>query len=331
MGHGVFISYSSRDRGAAGELCRALESNRVKVWMAPRDLAPSSTWAQAIPSAIEAAQLVVLLFSKHVNASEWVPREIQHAVHTKKRIMTVRLADCEPDSSLSFYLSTLHWLDAFPGPLAQHLPVVVRHCQTLLNIRPEAKPARPAPAAVSPALASPAPGRLAAMGPAQRRLAAMAAAVAALAILAGGLWLVPRTPEPVAAGPDLAAAEAKPSSADAVECSSSYGSREFDNNLPEFEVPSSEPLMGGYAVLDVATLRINGKTLVKLANVGRGDAKGAEKLRRWLERSGPVVTCLPVDDRRCHYACTNEDRQDLSKWILSSRLAAPLTPVTSQN
>lgn len=42
MDHEVFISYSSANIQTAQAICHALESNRIKCWMAPRDIRPGA-------------------------------------------------------------------------------------------------------------------------------------------------------------------------------------------------------------------------------------------------------------------------------------------------
>ena len=46
MTHDVFISYSQKDKATADAVCRALEHNSVRVWIAPRDIPPGAKWAE---------------------------------------------------------------------------------------------------------------------------------------------------------------------------------------------------------------------------------------------------------------------------------------------
>jgi hypothetical protein len=330
MGHDVFISYSSKDRKAADDLCRALEAGRVRVWMAPRDLTPSGAWAADIPSAIEAARVVILVFSKNTNGSEWVAREIEHAVSCKRRIMTVRLLDAEPSSGLKFYLNTLHWLDAFPGAFHEHLPNVTRQCQQLLDIRP--KP-NPAPPVKTPAAPTKSEAPAARPRPYWRRPAAVAQAAAlvvALLLTASGgvVWLA--LPARTNTGTDDPPQPPKPSAA-ASDCSSIYQERLAQPWKRDFDLPGDDGWAGDYTVIDVATLKVRGK-IIKLAGVGAGDAQSAKNLRAWLEISGPTVSCKPADEQFCRYTCENESHDDISKHILSSNWASPrVASVSSQN
>ncbi|MBV8555655.1 MAG: hypothetical protein JO116_08815, partial [Planctomycetaceae bacterium] len=45
----------------------------------------------------------------------------------------VRVEDIPPSDGLALYLSNVHWLDAFPGPLPQHLPRLAETITALLS------------------------------------------------------------------------------------------------------------------------------------------------------------------------------------------------------
>lgn len=116
----VFVSYSQADRGCATALVAQLESAGIDCWMAPRDISPAADWAAAIIDAISAARLMVLVFSASSNASPQVRREVERAVHKQRTILPFRIEDVMPSSSLEYFLSSQHWMDAFPGPLEPH-------------------------------------------------------------------------------------------------------------------------------------------------------------------------------------------------------------------
>ena len=56
MDHEVFISYSSANIQTAQAICHALESNRIKCWMAPRDIRPGAEYGDIIEEAIVACR-----------------------------------------------------------------------------------------------------------------------------------------------------------------------------------------------------------------------------------------------------------------------------------
>ncbi len=116
----VFISYSQPDRDCAFELVARLEGEGIQCWIAPRDIAPSADWAAEIMDAISAARTMILVFSAGSNQSPQVRREVERAVHKQLSILPFRIEDVLPSKSLEFFLSTQHWMDAFPPPREPH-------------------------------------------------------------------------------------------------------------------------------------------------------------------------------------------------------------------
>ncbi len=129
----VFVSYSQADRECALQLVAHLESRRIGVWVAPRDISPASDWAEAIIEAISGARLMVLVFSAHCNASPQVRREVERAVHREIPILPFRIEAVLPARSLEYFLSTPHWLDAFPPPREPHFERLSAHIESLLR------------------------------------------------------------------------------------------------------------------------------------------------------------------------------------------------------
>jgi TIR domain len=114
--HDVFVSYSQPDRACAFQLTDQLEKQGIRVWIAPRDISPAADWAEAIIEAISVARMMVLVFSAHCNASPQVRREVERAVHREVPVLPFRIEDVLPAKSLEYFLSSQHWLDAFPPP-----------------------------------------------------------------------------------------------------------------------------------------------------------------------------------------------------------------------
>jgi hypothetical protein len=140
MAHEVFISYSQPDRDCAFEMVAQLESQGVNCWIAPRDIAPSADWAAEIMDAISAARTMILIFSEHSNHSPQVRREVERAVHKELSILPFRIEDVLPSKSLEFFLSTQHWMDAFPPPREPHY---ARLCAYLLKTQAAAQTQHP--------------------------------------------------------------------------------------------------------------------------------------------------------------------------------------------
>jgi hypothetical protein len=156
VAHDVFVSYSQPDHECASTLVARLEASGIAVWVAPRDITPASDWAEAIIDAIGAARLMVLVFSSHTNASVQVRREIERAVHKNVPVLPFRIENVLPSKSLEYFLSSQHWLDAFPPPVEPYLARLTTSVTALL--------AAPAPAtaaairAVTQPLSTAAPG-----------------------------------------------------------------------------------------------------------------------------------------------------------------------------
>lgn len=152
MAHDVFISYSSKDKVYADALCAKLESEGIRCWIAPRDILPGVTWAEAIVDAIEAAQLMVLLFSSNANTSPQVEREVERALNKQLTIVPLRIESVMPAKSLEYFLGTPHWLDAVTPPFEQHLEYITQIVKALLqrqatglDVEPPRPPAPPPP------------------------------------------------------------------------------------------------------------------------------------------------------------------------------------------
>jgi len=130
MPRDIFISYSQPDRDCAFELVARLEGHGIECWIAPRDIAPSADWAAEIMDAISAARTMILVFSASSNSSPQVRREVERAVHKQLSILPFRIEDVLPSKSLEFFLSTQHWMDAFPAPREPHYARLCTYLKT---------------------------------------------------------------------------------------------------------------------------------------------------------------------------------------------------------
>jgi hypothetical protein len=136
MARDIFISYSQSDRDCAFELVARLEGHGIECWIAPRDIAPSADWAAEIMDAISAARTMILVFSASSNSSPQVRREVERAVHKQLSILPFRIEDVLPSKSLEFFLSTQHWMDAFPAPREPHYARLCTYLKTQLTTEP---------------------------------------------------------------------------------------------------------------------------------------------------------------------------------------------------
>ena len=120
MAREVFISYSQGDHACAMELVGRIEAEGIDCWIAPRDIAPSADWAAEIIDAISNSRVMILVFSASSNDSPQVRREVERAVHKNVSILPFRIANVVPSKSLEYFLSSQHWMDAFPPPREPH-------------------------------------------------------------------------------------------------------------------------------------------------------------------------------------------------------------------
>src|SRR5262249_13181683 len=117
MARDAFISYSSQDRPAADAVLAALETAGVSCWMAPRDVTPGTSYAQAIIAGIGTCRLFILLFSSASSQSAHVFREVERAGSRKIPLLPVRLENVLPQGEMEYFISSAHWLDAFGGSM----------------------------------------------------------------------------------------------------------------------------------------------------------------------------------------------------------------------
>ena len=126
--HDVFISHSSKDAHIANAVCHKLEENGIRCWMAPRDVNPGDDWASSITNSIKTSKVFVLIFSDNSNNSGHVSKELTLAVNYHLMIFPFKLTKKNPNGSLEFLLSDIHWLDAIDKPMdmsIEHLKNVV--------------------------------------------------------------------------------------------------------------------------------------------------------------------------------------------------------------
>jgi TIR domain/Bacterial SH3 domain len=184
MGKHVFVSHSHEDLPAADLMVGALEERGVTCWVAPRDVPPGGSYAEALLNAIESASCFVLIYSKHSNVSSHVLREVERALTFGLNIVPVRFDDSAPSKSLDYLLATVHWLSIAPDSRDRSIVKAVEQIAAWVakskSTRPSAEPDQgpPSRAPVVPATSAP-----------RRSLLWIGAAIL-LAIVAGSIWLL---------------------------------------------------------------------------------------------------------------------------------------------
>jgi hypothetical protein len=171
-GH-VFISYASHDREIADRLCGTLESRGIACWIAPRDIQPGAEWAEQIIDGISSADVMLLIFSSHSNASPQVRREIERAVHRQVPLLPVRVENVLPSKGMEYFLGTSHWLDAHDGSIERHEAAILRAVDAMRSKHDRAEPGRASELA-APAMSTRPPVAVAPAEPAAWTPAALA-------------------------------------------------------------------------------------------------------------------------------------------------------------
>lgn len=168
----VFISYARADAAVVLALAQDLRAAGIPIWLDQLDIAPGVPWDAEIQRALGASGTVLCMLSPHAVDSENVLDEISMALDGRKRVVPVRLGDCE----IPLRLRRRQYVDLVDGR--------ERGLQRLIGALRDAGGAAPATPAPPPLAASGATGTPAAR---TRRRVALAAALVAVLVGAGGL------------------------------------------------------------------------------------------------------------------------------------------------
>jgi Protein of unknown function (DUF3365)/TIR domain len=133
MSADVFISHSNKDKTIAEAICHCLEANGIRCWIAPRDIQFGSDWTEGITRGISSCKVFVLVFSDSANTSDHVRREVAKAFSLGLAVIPFRTEDVAPNRSLSYFLETVHWLDAFPSPAESYFGTLAEQIKRLLE------------------------------------------------------------------------------------------------------------------------------------------------------------------------------------------------------
>jgi hypothetical protein len=133
MGHEVYISHASKDKGIADAICKGLESSGLKCWIAPRDIPVGEDWIKAVRRAIESAHLFVLVLSDNANAAPHVEREIANAFYSGRKIVPIRVSKVIPSRGFLYYLSGSQCFDSIGESDEPDVKGVVEHIKGLLG------------------------------------------------------------------------------------------------------------------------------------------------------------------------------------------------------
>jgi hypothetical protein len=132
MAHDVFISYSVQDKAIADGGRATLERRAIRCWIASRDILPGQDWDAGVITAIEAAKIMVLVFSSHSNDSSAVHCEVKAAFSNGLTVAPLRLDDVRLNENLEFFVGLLHWLDAMAPLIERHFIQLAESVELLL-------------------------------------------------------------------------------------------------------------------------------------------------------------------------------------------------------
>lgn len=140
MSHDVFISYSSKDKTIADTICAKLEEQKIRCWIAPRDIHAGQNFARSIINAIDVSQIFVLVWSANTNTSEHILNEINQAFDQGIPIIPFRIQEVQPTSEMRYYFGRTHWLDALTPPLQKHIGTLAQSINAILESKSVVSP-----------------------------------------------------------------------------------------------------------------------------------------------------------------------------------------------
>ncbi|MCB9296324.1 MAG: toll/interleukin-1 receptor domain-containing protein [Lewinellaceae bacterium] len=127
----IFIAYSNEeeDRRIAFKVCDALENKGMACWIAPRDIPPATVYGREISKAIKNAAAVVLILSEHADEAHYVLTEINMAFGHNIKVFPLRIKNIATFDNLEYYISIIHWIDAFDEPRDDRINELVEYLQ----------------------------------------------------------------------------------------------------------------------------------------------------------------------------------------------------------
>jgi TIR domain len=107
----IFISHASKDAPVARQLAEELKAAGHSVWNPEKEVLPGDNWAKKVGQALEDADLIVVLVTRHAFDSQAVTRDIQYALtaeHIKGRLIPVYLGpESKPPTQMPWILQKL--------------------------------------------------------------------------------------------------------------------------------------------------------------------------------------------------------------------------------
>lgn len=90
-----FLSYSRKDQVFALKLAEDLKKNHIKIWFDQLDISSGSLWDIEIENALKKCDILIVIISSNSVKSKNVLDEISYALEENKRIIPIKISDCE--------------------------------------------------------------------------------------------------------------------------------------------------------------------------------------------------------------------------------------------
>lgn len=133
MYNDIFISYSSKDRNMAFEICSFLEETGLKCWIAPRNVKAGNNFGAEIVSAIKSYKIFLLILTPDSSISKHVANEVDCAFTNNKPIVTFKIGEFVVSDALGYYLNSLHWLNV-GEKYRESFDALLKNCQKVLGV-----------------------------------------------------------------------------------------------------------------------------------------------------------------------------------------------------
>ena len=108
----VYICYSTNDKETAGNVCKALEFNNLRCWIAPRDIRAGDNVFEQMYNAIRNSKCMVLILSQEAVNSNSIISEVDAAFSTGIPILIFNIDSTSCDGQLGFFIKGSPMIDA---------------------------------------------------------------------------------------------------------------------------------------------------------------------------------------------------------------------------
>lgn len=143
MQRDIFISYAEENRAFVEKLVSALEERGLRCWVAFRDIDPSEKWARAITKGLKSSRAVLLIATRHSNASKHVHREINLADELNRPLLYILLEEMQLDEELQYFFSGIEYIEGYSLSFENIISELVVTVQTLDRAKAEEQAGTP--------------------------------------------------------------------------------------------------------------------------------------------------------------------------------------------